>query len=82
MSDNQNPQRVTSTGLLKLTQVEIDYLQSFLSVNDQGGYYLALYMTDGGRDNELCGEASNDIDNLVGDTGNDILKIISYRKVS
>lgn len=36
MSDNQNPQLVTSNGLLKLTQVEINYLQSFLDANDRG----------------------------------------------
>lgn len=38
MSDNQNPQLVTSNGLLKLTQTEIAYLQSFLDANDCGGF--------------------------------------------
>lgn len=39
MIDNQNSQLITTTGLLKLTQIEIDYLDA----NDRGGYYLALY---------------------------------------
>lgn len=42
MIDNQNPQLITTTGLLKLTQIEIDYLQGFLDANDRGGYYVAL----------------------------------------
>lgn len=35
MTDNQIINPVTSTGLLKLTQIEIDYLQSFLDANDK-----------------------------------------------
>lgn len=58
MSDNQNPQLVTSNGLLKLTQVEINYLQSFLDANDRGGYYLALYNMTGVTQVLVQGEIS------------------------
>jgi hypothetical protein len=46
MSDTEK-NLVTSTGLLKLTQVEVNYLQSFITANDRGGYYLALYNMTG-----------------------------------
>ncbi|RYY80513.1 MAG: matrixin family metalloprotease [Moraxellaceae bacterium] len=58
MTDNQNPQLVTSSGLLKLTQVEINYLQSFLNANDRGGYYLALYNMTGVTQVLVQGEIS------------------------
>ena len=38
---------VTRDGLLKLTEPEIDYLQSYLARHDRGGYYLALYNMTG-----------------------------------
>ena len=39
MNSNSN---MTTSGQLKLTQNEIDYLQQFLKANDRGGYYLAF----------------------------------------
>ncbi|OTG69171.1 hypothetical protein B9T25_00790 [Acinetobacter sp. ANC 4470] len=39
MSINPN---ITTSGQLKLTQSEINYLRQFLEANDRGGYYLAL----------------------------------------
>jgi hypothetical protein len=55
MADIQN---VTSTGLLKLSDVEIRYLQSFLDANDRGGYYLALYNMTGVTQVLVQGEIS------------------------
>jgi hypothetical protein len=57
MSDTETT-LVTSTGLLKLTQVEIDYLQSFITANDRGGYYLALYNMTGVTQVLVQGEIS------------------------
>ena len=38
---------VTSSSQLKLSQAELEYLDSFLSRNDRGGYYMALYQMTG-----------------------------------
>lgn len=38
---------ITQEDKLVLTQAELDYLQTFLDVNDRGGYYLALYNMTG-----------------------------------
>ncbi|BAY73408.1 hypothetical protein NIES23_62360 (plasmid) [Trichormus variabilis NIES-23] len=38
---------VTTSGDLKITQAELDYLWSFLDRGDRGGYYVALYNMTG-----------------------------------
>lgn len=34
---------VTTSGNIKITKAELDYLWSFLVRGDRGGYYVALY---------------------------------------
>ena len=46
-TDNTISNPVTTTGALKLTQVEVDYLQTYLDKNDRGGCYIALYNMTG-----------------------------------
>lgn len=43
---------------LKLTQLEIDYLNSFLSARDRGGYYTANYNLTGSEGSLLEGRIS------------------------
>lgn len=38
---------VTQSGLLKITEAELQYLQNFLDFGDRGGYYMALYNMTG-----------------------------------
>jgi hypothetical protein len=47
---------VTTNGTLKLTQAEYDYLESFLTANDRGNYYLALYNMTGSQEALLQAE--------------------------
>jgi len=47
---------VTTDGVLKLTQAEADYLNSFLTANDRGGYYLTLYNMTGSQEALLQAE--------------------------
>ena len=55
MNSNSN---ITTSGQLKLTKNEIDYLQQFLKANDRGGYYLALYNMTGVTQVLVQGEIS------------------------
>lgn len=55
MNSNSN---ITTSGQLKLTQNETDYLQQFLKANDRGGYYLALYNMTGVTQVLVQGEIS------------------------
>ncbi|OTG91139.1 hypothetical protein [Acinetobacter sp. ANC 3832] len=55
MNSNSN---ITTSGQLKLTQGEIDYLQQFLKANDRGGYYFALYNMTGVTQVLVQGEIS------------------------
>ena len=55
MNINSN---ITTSGQLKLTQGEINYLQQFLKANDRGGYYLALYNMTGVTQVLVQGEIS------------------------
>jgi hypothetical protein len=47
---------VTTDGTLKLPQAEYDYLNSFLTANDRGNYYLALYNMTGSQEALLQAE--------------------------
>jgi hypothetical protein len=40
---------ITDSSLLKITQKELDYLESYLDRNDRGGYYMALYNMTGNK---------------------------------
>jgi Ca2+-binding RTX toxin-like protein len=56
MTEASNP--VTSDGKLKFTPDEINYLQSFLTSGDRGGYYMALYNMTGSQEALLQAEIS------------------------
>lgn len=58
MGTNYVAPLVTTQGSLKLSQVELDYLQSYLNANDRGGYYLALYNMTGVTQVLVQGEIS------------------------
>ena len=58
MQNNHIAPLTTTQGLLKLSQSELDYLQSFLKANDRGGYYLALYNMTGVTQVLVQGEIS------------------------
>ena len=49
---------VTTDGTLKLTQAEFDYLRSFLTAHDRGGYYMALYNMTGSQEALLQSQIS------------------------
>jgi len=55
MNSNSN---ITTSGQLKLTDNEINYLRQFLEANDRGGYYLALYNMTGVTQVLVQGEIS------------------------
>ena len=49
---------VTTDGVLKLTQTEFDYIESFITAHDRGGYYMALYNMTGSQEALLQAEIS------------------------
>lgn len=55
---NESINLVTNDGHLRFTNVEIDYLKSFLVAHDRGGYYMALYNMTGSQEALLQAEIS------------------------
>ena len=47
MSANFQDSSTTQTSLIRISETEPKYLQAFLSANDRGGYYMALYNMTG-----------------------------------
>jgi hypothetical protein len=48
---NDPTSALTANAQVKITDKEIEYLQTFLDARDRGGYYMALYQITG---NEQC----------------------------